>query len=57
MGQEQQRTLELFVKHLSEVFTPHENTQDPKVEREITTYTQPENTQAFILHEIQNEIK
>jgi hypothetical protein len=40
------------------VFTPHDNTQDPEVEREIATHTQPpENLQAFILRELKNEIK
>jgi len=33
--------VELFATHLSEVFTPHDNIQDPEVEREITTHTQP----------------
>jgi hypothetical protein len=50
--------VELFAKHLSEVFTPHDNIQDPEVEREITTHTQPpENIQAFTLRELKNEIK
>jgi hypothetical protein len=36
----------------------HDNTQDPEVEREIATHTQPpENMQAFTLCEIKNEIK
>jgi hypothetical protein len=33
--------VELFAKHLSEVFTPHDNTQDPEVEKEIATHTHP----------------
>jgi hypothetical protein len=50
--------VELFAKQLSEVFTPHDNTQDPEVEREKATHTQPpENIQAFTLHELKNEIK
>jgi len=50
--------VELFAKHLSEVFTPQDNTQDPEVEREVATHTQPpENLQAFTLRELKNEIK
>ena len=50
--------VELFATHLSEVFTPHDNTQDPEVEREIATQTQPpENLQAFTLRELKSEIK
>jgi len=49
--------VELFTIHLSEVFTPH-NIQDPEVEREITTHTQPsESLQAFTLREPKHEIK
>jgi hypothetical protein len=50
--------VELFATHLSEVFTPHDNFQDPEIEREITTHTQPsESLQAFTLRELRHEIK
>jgi hypothetical protein len=50
--------VELFAAHLSVVFTPHENIQDPEVESDIATHTQPtENLQALILREIKNKIK
>ena len=32
--------VELFANHLAEVFTPHDNTLDPEVERELATQTQ-----------------
>jgi len=49
---------ELFVEHLSEVFSPHNNDQDPDLERDLTTEKQsPENLQAFTLREIKNEIR
>jgi hypothetical protein len=44
---------DLFSEHLSEVFSPHNNDQDPGVERNLTTHTQPpENLQASTLREI-----
>jgi hypothetical protein len=50
--------VELFAKHLSEVFTPHDNIQDPEVEKELSSHTQPlEHLQAFTLRELKNEIK
>ena len=50
--------VELFAKHLSEVFTPHDDTQDPKIEKELASPTQPlVNLQAFTLSEPKTEIK
>jgi hypothetical protein len=49
---------ELFATHLSEVYTPRDNTRDPDVERELATHTHPsEHLQAFTLRELQLEIK
>ena len=49
---------DLFAEHLSEVFSPHNNDQDPDVERDLTTHTQPpENLQAFTLRETKNELR
>jgi len=40
------------------VFTPHDNTLDPEVEKELATYTQhSENLQAFTLSELKQVIK
>jgi hypothetical protein len=40
------------------VFTPHDNTLDPEVERELATHTQhSENLQAFTLIELKQVIK
>jgi hypothetical protein len=40
------------------VFTPHDNTLDPEVERELLTHTQnSENLQAFTLSELKQVIK
>jgi hypothetical protein len=42
--------VELIPNQLAEVFTPHDNTPDPEVEREISTHTQPtEIIQVFTL--------
>ena len=58
MAKRDKEKVELFAKHLSEVFSPHENTQDPEVEREIATHTQPpENIQTFTLRELKHEMK
>jgi hypothetical protein len=44
--------VELFANHLAELFTPHDNSLDPEIEREISTQTQPtEKIQAFTLQE------
>ena len=40
------------------MFTPHDNTLDPEVERELATHTQhSENLQAFTLSELKQVIK
>jgi hypothetical protein len=40
------------------VFTPHDNTPDPNVERELATHTQnSENLQAFTHNELKQAIK
>jgi len=40
------------------VFTPHDNTPDPEIEREMATQTQPtEKIQAFTLQELTQVIK
>jgi hypothetical protein len=50
--------VELFVDHLVEVFTPHDNTLDPEVERELAAHTQhSENIQAFTLSKFKQVIK
>jgi hypothetical protein len=50
--------VELFAKHLAEVFTPHDNILDPEVEIELATQTQrSENLKAFTLSEIKQVIK
>jgi len=50
--------VELLAKHLSEVFTPHDDIQDPEIEKELASPTQPsENLQAFTLCELKTEIK
>jgi hypothetical protein len=50
LGQEDSEKVELFANHLTEVFTPHDNTLDPEVERELAAHTQhSENIQAFTL--------
>jgi len=49
---------ELFVNHLAEVFTPHDNSPNPEVEREIAAHTQPtEKIQAFTLQDLALVIK
>jgi hypothetical protein len=50
--------VEHFAKHLSEVYIPHDNIQDPEVDKELASHTHPsENLQAFTLSELKNEIK
>jgi hypothetical protein len=50
--------VELFANHLAEVFTPHGNSPNPEVEREIATHTQPiEKIQVFTLQELTPVIK
>ena len=50
--------VKLFANHLAEVFTPHDNTLEPEVERELATQTQhSENLQAFTLSELKQVIK
>jgi len=50
--------VELFANRLAEVFTPHGNTMDPEVERELATHTQhSEKLQAFTLSELKQVIK
>ena len=50
--------VELFANHLAEVFTPHDNSPNPEVEREIAAYTQPtEKIQAFTHQELTLVIK
>jgi hypothetical protein len=45
--------VELCANHLAEVFTPHNNTPDPEVEREMATHTQPTvKIQVFTLREL-----
>jgi hypothetical protein len=49
---------ELFAKHLLEVFTPHDDTQDPEIEKGLAFPTQPlVHLQAFTLSELKTEIK
>jgi hypothetical protein len=49
---------ELFAYHLAEVFTRHDNTLDPEVERELVTHIQhSENLQAFPISEFKQVIK
>jgi len=50
--------VELFANHLAEAFSPHNNTLDPEVERELATHTQhSENLQALTLSELKQVIK
>ena len=50
--------VELFANHLAEVFTPHDNTMDPEVKRELATHTQhSEKLQTFTLSELKQVIK
>jgi len=50
--------VELFANHLVEMFTPHDNSPDPEVEREIAAHTQPtEKIQVFTLRELTHVIK
>jgi hypothetical protein len=50
--------VELFANHLAEVFTHHDNTPDPEVERELATHNQhSEDLQAFTLCELKPVIK
>ena len=50
--------VELFATHLAEVFTPHDDTPDPDVERQLATQIQhPETLQAFTLKELKQVIK
>jgi len=45
--------VQLFANHLAEVFTPHDNSPNPEVEREIAALTQPtEKIQVFTLQEL-----
>jgi len=49
---------ELFARHLSEVFTPHDNTFDPDVENKLTNLTKrQEKLSAFTIMEINRVIK
>jgi hypothetical protein len=57
-GKSDSEKVEPFANHLAEVFTLHDNTLDPEVEREIATHTQhSENLQAFTLCELKQAIK
>jgi hypothetical protein len=50
--------VELFANHLAEVFTTHDNSPDPEVERETAAHTQPtEKIQVFTLRELTHLIK
>ena len=41
-----------------EVFTPHDDTQDPEIEKKLASPTQPSvNRQVFTLSELKTEIK
>jgi hypothetical protein len=52
------KKVEIFAKHLSELFTPHDNIQDPELEKDLASHTHPsENLQAFTLCELKNETK
>jgi len=45
--------VELLANHLAEVFTPHDNSPNPEVEREIAAHTQTtEKIQAFTLQQL-----
>jgi len=49
---------ELFARHLSEVFTPHDNSFDPEVENKLTNLNKPqEKLSAFTILELNQVIK
>ena len=49
---------ELFAENLSEAFSPHNNDQDQRVEQDLATLIQSqESLNAFSLKEIKDEIK
>ena len=48
---------ELFARHLSEVFTPHDNTFDPDVENKLTNLNKHQKLPAFTIMEINQVIK
>ena len=50
--------VELFANHLAEVFTPHDNSPDTEVERELAVHTQPtKRIQVFTVWELTQVIK
>ena len=50
--------VELFANHLAEVFTPHDSSPDPEVERELASHNQTtEKIQVFTLRELTLVIK
>jgi hypothetical protein len=52
------KKVELFANHLAEVFTPHDKSPDPEVERETAADTQTtEKMQVFTLRELTHVIK
>jgi hypothetical protein len=51
--------VELFANHIAKVFTPHDNTLDPEVKRELVTHIPNirKNLPAFTLSELKQVIK